>query len=117
MSDSTPSDKANGDTVFDERKGRKTRNLAEEFEKLLAEQRMVQEAYGVLPVLNDAETPSQDQLGRPQIEGVLAAYHESYPDGRKAAGASWKTAARKVSERIGETVSPDTLKRRLGLKR
>jgi len=62
----------------------------------------------------DSETAG----GRPSIRPEIAeAYLDLYPDGHEAVGDSWKEALAKVTERLGEDFSVDTLKRALGRKR
>lgn len=60
------------------------------------------------------ETPATSRGGRPRkADLAAAAYDAIYPQGHRTAGDGWKDVARKVSERLGEPVSQDTIQRAL----
>lgn len=54
------------------------------------------------------------RVGRPQkADSAVAGYDAIYPQGHRVTGDGWKDVARKVSERLGESVSEDTIQRAL----
>ncbi|WP_313526355.1 hypothetical protein [Shinella sp.] len=63
---------------------------------------------------SEQETSITSRGGRPQkVDSAAVAYAAIYPNGHAVAGDGWKEVARKVSERLGESVSEDTIQRAL----
>lgn len=67
-----------------------------------------------LKATSDQGTSVTLRVGRPQkADSAVAAYEAIYPQGHRVTGDGWKDVARKVSAKLGESVSEDTIQRAL----